>query len=142
MISVITVSYTHLDVYKRQEQGDALLQYLAHQLQSELACENSCFSRIGSDVFAVFLPSKNGGEKAADKIVNICRNYPLNMEIIPAIGIYEITDRSIRASLMLSLIHIFNKLSISSVLLAPISCSKAVEIRLRRISGSQSGYNS
>lgn len=82
------------------EQGDALLQYLAHQLQSELACENSCFSRIGSDVFAVFLPSKNGGEKAADKIVNICRNYPLNMEIIPAIGIYEITDRSIRASLM------------------------------------------
>ena len=82
------------------EQGDAILQYLSFKIQRLIQCENSCFSRIGSDVFALFLPSNHGGEKIAEKIIDICKRYPLDTEIIPAIGIYEIRDRSMRASLM------------------------------------------
>lgn len=103
LFQIITVDierFRLINDFYGTEQGDALLKYLAKQLQAVLNYENSCVSRIGSDIFAIFLPSQYGGEAAAEIILDIFKNFSLDMEIIPAIGIYEIADRDIRVSLM------------------------------------------
>lgn len=103
LFQIITVDierFRLINDFYGTEKGDALLKYLAQELQKTFSYENSYVSRLGSDVFAVFLPSQYGGEAATDKILEIFKGFSLDMEIIPAIGIYEITDRNIRVSLM------------------------------------------
>lgn len=103
LFQIITVDierFRLINDFYGTEKGDALLKYLASQLQEVFNHENSYVSRLGSDVFAVFLPSQFGGDAAAEHILEIFKGFSLDMEIIPAIGIYEITDRNIRVSLM------------------------------------------
>lgn len=100
IISVDIERFRLINDFYGTEKGDALLKYLAKQLQDIFNYENSYVSRLGSDVFAIFLPSQYGGEKAADRILEIFKSFSLDMEIIAAIGIYEITDSSIRVNLM------------------------------------------
>lgn len=82
------------------EQGDLLLQYLAERIKKEFTAEKNSLGRIGADIFAVFLTDKEGGKLASDKIQAIFREYTLSMEIVPAIGIYCITNRDKQVSLM------------------------------------------
>lgn len=78
--------------YFGTHQGDSLLKYIAEALPAQFPDRICCFSRFVADVFMIFLPVDHGGDKAGDKILQIFNEYPIDMEIIPAIGYYNITE--------------------------------------------------
>lgn len=81
-------------------QGDELLKYLAVQLEEMLGGMETVIGKIASNLFAVLLPEKNGGEQAALQIREIFRNCPVDMEVLPAIGIYTIENPKFPVALM------------------------------------------
>lgn len=80
-------------------QGDLLLQEIAKQLQQQFVEPFSCFSRFVADVFVILIQKEFGGEAAGKKILDIFQNYPIDMDIKPAIGFYDI-KQSISISTM------------------------------------------
>ena len=82
------------DLYGTQE-GDGLLQYLARSLQKEVFSENCVFARLSADVFAACVSSDLPPEAIEGAVLAVFGNAPLEMEIVPAIGIYPISDRKL-----------------------------------------------
>ncbi|MEG0528202.1 MAG: GGDEF domain-containing phosphodiesterase, partial [Longicatena sp.] len=78
--------------YFGTQSGDALLSYVAKRLLAMFPFECCCISRITADNFMLLLPISEGGEIAVDKIQRICKEAPIDMDIIPAIGIYEVHE--------------------------------------------------
>lgn len=82
-------------------QGDQLLMYLASNIKDDFKETASICGRIGPDIFALLLPSHQGGEKAASMIVSVANAYQaLDIKIAFAIGIYDIEDKETSVSLM------------------------------------------
>ena len=87
------------DVYGTQL-GDLLLVHIAKDLKAAFHEQQMYCCRMGPDVFAIFLPAKHSGEKAAKIIYQIFHAYSNDMEIFPSIGIYRIHDHHTPVSLM------------------------------------------
>lgn len=86
------------DVYGT-DLGDRLLIHIANDLKQHFDHNDMCCSRIGPDIFAICIPREQS-ENAAKQIYQIFHSYSNEMEIIPAIGIYQIETADISVSLM------------------------------------------
>lgn len=88
------------DLYGTQE-GDKLLQYLGGYLLELAKQFNGTAGHIVSDVFAICIPySENQMDYMTGLILKQLKKYPLNMEIVPAIGFYNIDEPTIPISRM------------------------------------------
>ena len=81
-------------------QGDELLKYLAHRLEETFRTDRTLIGRLASNLFVLLLPLAEGGEQAAEKIREIFRDSPLDMEVLPAIGLYTAEDPELPVALM------------------------------------------
>lgn len=83
-------------------QGNHLLEYLAQKLNGFVSSESCCLGRSGADTFVLLAPFVSLTETAGmvKAIYHFFSEYPLDMEIRPAIGLYRIQDFSIPISLM------------------------------------------
>lgn len=81
-------------------QGDELLKYLAHRLEETFRTDRTLIGRLASNLFVLLLPLAEGGEQAAEKIREIFRDSPLDMEVLPAIGLYTVEDPELPVALM------------------------------------------
>lgn len=84
------------------EQGNHLLHYIARQLKLAFAMEKVRFARLRADIFVILRPfiSVENDQTTADQLQQIFQEYPLDMQIQPAIGFYRIEDSSIKVNLM------------------------------------------
>lgn len=88
------------DLYGTQE-GDKLLQYLGTYLQQLVIQLHGTAGHIVSDIFAICIPyNENQKNIITNDIIKQLKEYPLNMEIVPAIGFYYIDEPSIPISRM------------------------------------------
>ena len=88
------------DLYGTQE-GDKLLQFIGNRLKQGTTEAGGVAGRIVADVFACCYP--NIGERyafIAQRIIQMYKSYPLQMELVAAIGFYHVEDRHIPASRM------------------------------------------
>ena len=88
------------DLYGTEE-GDRLLQFVANHLKVGTAEAGGAVGRIVADVFACCYPNI-GGQYAyiAELITKLFKDYPLQMELVAAIGFYQVEDRFMPASRM------------------------------------------
>ncbi len=86
------------DLFGR-ERGDDLLCYLAERMKKDFYPKEGILGRLFNDVFAICLPGGNEKE-TEERLLRIFREYPLDMAVIPAIGFYRVTDRSLSVSQM------------------------------------------
>ena len=83
------------------EEGDRLLIYIAEQIKKECEKFGGMASRLSADVFAILRPFEDVDmDYFEQNIFDWIRNYPLNMEINVAIGVYQVADYTIPVSLM------------------------------------------
>lgn len=88
------------DLYGTEE-GDRLLQFVTNHLKVGTAEAGGAVGRIVADVFACCYPNI-GGQYAyiAELITKLFKDYPLQMELVAAIGFYQVEDRFMPASRM------------------------------------------
>lgn len=86
------------DLYGADE-GDALLRYMANSLRAVFAPKGAILARLSNDVFAMCIAADEE-EQIEEKILGICRDYPLEMSVTPAIGVCRVSDRAQRVNLM------------------------------------------
>ena len=83
------------------EEGDRLLQYIGDELNAWAAEKEGCAGRIVADVFAILLPDMEGGaDSIAQRLTDGLDQYPLDMEISVAAGLYHIDDVNLPVSRM------------------------------------------
>lgn len=83
------------------EAGDRLLRYLGEKIGSQAVSKAGIAGHITADVFVACTAAHEGlAESIENMAADWLRQYPLEMEIIPAIGIYRIHDRTLPVSLM------------------------------------------
>lgn len=84
------------------DQGNHLLSYIAQRIKAEFSKKSVRFARLRADIFVIFRPyvSIKDDKCAVEQLLNIFYEYPLDMEIRPAIGFYLIEDLSIKVNLM------------------------------------------
>lgn len=83
------------------EAGDRLLQYIGDELNAWSTEKNGCAGRIVADVFAILLPDVQGSaDSIAQRLTDGLEQYPLDMEISVAAGLYHIDDASLPVSRM------------------------------------------
>ena len=70
------------------EQGNALLQYLSKQLREEVFTDTHLFGRLSADIFATCTPANRSIESIETAILQAFESAPLDIHVIPAIGIY------------------------------------------------------
>ncbi|BDF57237.1 hypothetical protein CE91St36_00540 [Christensenellaceae bacterium] len=88
------------DLYGTKE-GDKLIRYLGEKISNRTASHAEIAARITGDIFVAFVEMENGlVQLIENNVLDWLRQYPLDMEIIPAIGIYYIQDKTLPASLM------------------------------------------
>lgn len=81
------------------DKGNDLLIYLATTLQEKIITENGLIARLSADVFAACIPVQDIND-LVDTIVTIFKKAPLEMEINPAIGIFQIQDACLQIETM------------------------------------------
>lgn len=83
------------DLYGSEE-GDRLLQFVGSRLKSGIAKTGVIAGRLVADIFACCYPgTKDSYEKIAEKVSLLFKSYPLDMEIVAAVGFYPVEDRSL-----------------------------------------------
>lgn len=82
------------------EAGNELLQHLAVQLQQESALREGIFARLGADVFAAWLPHSIDFDRLEEVVVTIFKNAPVEVDLVPAIGVYVISEDSLSTEKM------------------------------------------
>ena len=88
------------DLYGTAE-GDRLLAYLGDRIRHAEGPKAELAGRITGDVFIACAPLEGeAGRAIEENVVSWLRQYPLDMEIVPAVGIYRICDRTVPVSLM------------------------------------------
>ncbi len=82
-------------------EGDLLLQFAAAQLKSIAEEVGGLAGRIVADIFACCYPNLNGKYSyIAKRITESLKEYPLDMEILAAIGFYPVENTSLPVSIM------------------------------------------
>ena len=88
------------DLYGTAE-GDRLLAYLGDRIRHAEGPKAELAGRITGDVFIACAPLEGeAGRAIEENVVSWLRQYPLDMEIVPAGGIYRICDHTVPVSLM------------------------------------------
>ncbi len=83
------------------EKGNELLYYIASQLSLTFQSEDSNITRLSGDIFALFLANESLNiEQMEQTIKDIFHNAPVDMDIKPAIGVYQIKDRTLSVEKM------------------------------------------
>lgn len=88
------------DLYGTRE-GDRLLQFVGNHLKVGTAEAGGVVGRLVADVFVGCYP--NIGEQyayVAERITQMFKSYPLPMDLVAAIGFYQVEDRGLPASRM------------------------------------------
>ena len=84
--------------------GDEVLKFVAESLKNYIKkYEKVTYGRVEADVFAICLPYADVCE-ALDQVYiirNHFKKYPLEFDIVPALGIYVIEDKSLPIEIML-----------------------------------------
>ncbi len=88
------------DLYGTSE-GDGLLRYLGEKISSKAISHAEIAARVTADIFVACIAMADGLlQMIENNVLQWLKQYPLNMEIIPAIGIYYIQDKTLPVSLM------------------------------------------
>lgn len=82
------------------EKGDELLRFIADRLNISCLAKDQLLARLTADVFAVCISGSFTVEHVLSEILAIFRECPIDMEVVPAVGIYRIDDKKLQVSLM------------------------------------------
>lgn len=80
--------------------GNRLLQYLAENLQRDVFCSSAVFGRLSADIFVACMKADDETEAVEQAVITVFKNAPLEMEVVPAIGIYRIRERKLSVETM------------------------------------------
>ncbi|MGN0598024.1 MAG: EAL domain-containing protein [Ruminiclostridium sp.] len=84
-----------INSYFGMETGDEMLKYIGRNLSVYAArYEKSAYGRIDGDIFGICIPTQNRDEilDAVHQCSRILKSFSINFDMVPAFGIYEITD--------------------------------------------------
>lgn len=82
------------------EKGDELLRYLAKRLVRRFEPMGAVMGRISADVFGICISSSVDCTWMEQQILDIFSEYPADIKITPALGLYEMKDTSLPVELM------------------------------------------
>lgn len=82
------------------ERGNQLLRYLAENLQQNIFAEPGILARLAADIYAGCMPADSSLETLERSVQEVFREAPLDIDIIPAIGIYQVTDPTLSVEKM------------------------------------------
>ncbi|MEF9997719.1 MAG: EAL domain-containing protein [Lachnospiraceae bacterium] len=83
-------------------EGDKLLRYIAQELAKDLRIfEQRVYGRIEADIFCMCVPYEHKQiEKLLGKIDYIAKDYPLNFDVIPSIGLCRVDTRDVSVEIL------------------------------------------
>lgn len=82
------------------EKGDELLQYLAEKLREKFSPLEAVLGRISADIYGICIPASVDRGWVELKITEIFADYRSDIRVTPAIGAYEVSDRTLPVELM------------------------------------------
>lgn len=87
------------DLYGSDE-GDYLLRYLAARMKTAFSKYTLILGRLSADIYAMCISGKITYETIEEKILDIFNEYPSDIKIVPAIGIYPAAEDDLPVELM------------------------------------------